>query len=110
MHPMLNVAVRAARAAGRIITRASLDLESVKVASKQRNDFVTEVHIVNGLNPDLPFSYYTDLLRALKAERPDLHIKGFTAVVPITSLVVGLSTSGCPGRSPCASPSRLPLT
>jgi aminodeoxyfutalosine synthase len=42
--------------------------------------FVTEVHIVNGLNPDLPFSYYTDLLRAVKAERPDLHIKGFTAV------------------------------
>lgn len=45
-----------------------------------RDAFVTEVHIVNGLNPDLPFSYYTDLLRALKAERPDVHIKGFTAV------------------------------
>jgi aminodeoxyfutalosine synthase len=45
-----------------------------------RDQFVTEVHIVNGLNPDLPFSYYTDLLSALKAERPDLHIKGFTAV------------------------------
>ncbi|MBX2797176.1 MAG: aminofutalosine synthase MqnE [Myxococcales bacterium] len=45
-----------------------------------RHQFVTEVHIVNGLNPDLPFSYYTDLLQALKAERPDLHIKGFTAV------------------------------
>ncbi len=43
MHPMLNVAVRAARAAGRIITRASHDLEKVRVASKQRNDFVTEV-------------------------------------------------------------------
>ena len=42
--------------------------------------FVTEVHIVNGLHPGLPFSYYTDLLRALKQERPDLHIKGFTAV------------------------------
>jgi myo-inositol-1(or 4)-monophosphatase len=40
---MLNVAVRAARAAGRIITRASLDLGTVKVARKQRNDFVTEV-------------------------------------------------------------------
>jgi myo-inositol-1(or 4)-monophosphatase len=40
---MLNVAVRAARAAGRIITRASHDLERVKVASKERNDFVTEV-------------------------------------------------------------------
>ena len=45
-----------------------------------RSTFVTEVHIVNGLNPDLPFSYYTDLLSALKAERPDLHIKGFTGV------------------------------
>ncbi|MEN0065621.1 MAG: aminofutalosine synthase MqnE [Myxococcota bacterium] len=45
-----------------------------------RHQFVTEVHIVNGLNPDLPFTYYTDLLTALKTERPDLHIKGFTAV------------------------------
>jgi len=40
---MLNVAVRAARRAGRIINRASLDLDVVKVARKQRNDFVTEV-------------------------------------------------------------------
>jgi aminodeoxyfutalosine synthase len=45
-----------------------------------REEFITEVHIVNGLNPDLPWSYYTDLLRAIKADRPDLHIKGFTAV------------------------------
>lgn len=43
MHPMLNVAVRAARRAARIITRASLDLEHIKVARKQANDFVTEV-------------------------------------------------------------------
>jgi aminodeoxyfutalosine synthase len=42
--------------------------------------FVTEVHIVNGLNPDLPFSYYTDLMRAIKHARPDIHVKGFTAV------------------------------
>lgn len=45
-----------------------------------RGQFVTEVHTVNGLNPDLPWGYYVDFLRALKAERPDLHIKGFTAV------------------------------
>ena len=45
-----------------------------------RDVLITEVHIVNGLNPDLPFEYYTDLLAAIKAERPDLHIKGFTAV------------------------------
>ncbi|MBL8615062.1 MAG: aminofutalosine synthase MqnE [Deltaproteobacteria bacterium] len=41
---------------------------------------LTEVHIVNGLNPDLPYDYYTTLLSAIKAHRPDLHIKGFTAV------------------------------
>jgi aminodeoxyfutalosine synthase len=45
-----------------------------------RDAFITEVHIVNGLNPDLPFRYYTDLLKAIKHERPDIHIKGFTAV------------------------------
>ncbi|MEZ5660721.1 MAG: inositol monophosphatase family protein [Burkholderiaceae bacterium] len=43
MHPMLNTAVTAARRAGAIINRASLDLEKVQVSSKQRNDYVTEV-------------------------------------------------------------------
>ncbi|MBM3776634.1 MAG: aminofutalosine synthase MqnE [Acidimicrobiia bacterium] len=41
---------------------------------------LTEVHIVNGLHPDLPFSYYTDLLRGFKRIRPDIHLKCFTAV------------------------------
>jgi aminodeoxyfutalosine synthase len=41
---------------------------------------LTELHIVNGLNPDLPFSYYTDLLRGFKAIRPGIHLKCFTAV------------------------------
>lgn len=40
---MLNVAIKAARAAGAIINRAALDVESVRVAQKQVNDFVTEV-------------------------------------------------------------------
>lgn len=43
MHPMLNVAVKAARRAGTIINRASLSLERLQVARKQQNDFVTEV-------------------------------------------------------------------
>lgn len=43
LHPMLNVAVKAARAAGAIINRAALDVESVRVSVKQTNDFVTEV-------------------------------------------------------------------
>src|SRR5690606_11962826 len=41
---------------------------------------LTEVHIVNGLHPGLPFSYYTDLLRGLKAIKPGIHLKCFTAV------------------------------
>ncbi|MDA1183354.1 MAG: aminofutalosine synthase MqnE [Acidobacteria bacterium] len=41
---------------------------------------LTEVHIVNGLNPDLPFSYYTELLQGFKKIRPGIHLKCFTAV------------------------------
>jgi myo-inositol-1(or 4)-monophosphatase len=43
LHPMLNTAVKAARAAGAIINRAALDVEAVRVSQKQVNDFVTEV-------------------------------------------------------------------
>ena len=41
---------------------------------------LTEVHVVNGLHPDLPFSYYTDLIRGLKQVRPGIHLKCYTAV------------------------------
>src|SRR4051794_22933289 len=41
---------------------------------------LTEIHVVNGLHPDLPFSYYTDMLRGFKRIRPDIHLKCFTAV------------------------------
>ena len=41
---------------------------------------ITEVHVVNGLHPDLPFDYYTNLLRGLKAIKPGIHLKCFTAV------------------------------
>ena len=43
LHPMLNVAIKAARAAGALINRAALDIEAVRVSAKQTNDFVTEV-------------------------------------------------------------------
>jgi myo-inositol-1(or 4)-monophosphatase len=43
LNPMLNIAVKAARAAGAIINRASLDLDILKVNTKSPNDFVTEV-------------------------------------------------------------------
>ena len=43
MHPMLNTAVKAARKGAAIINRASLDLDLIRVSTKGRRDFVTEV-------------------------------------------------------------------
>ena len=47
---------------------------------RRANQPLTELHIVNGLNPDLPFDYYTELLRGFKRIRPGIHLKCFTAV------------------------------
>jgi aminodeoxyfutalosine synthase len=41
---------------------------------------MTEIHIVNGLNPDLDFQYYLDLLQMIGEHFPALHRKAFTAV------------------------------
>ncbi|HEU4938525.1 MAG TPA: aminofutalosine synthase MqnE [Vicinamibacterales bacterium] len=41
---------------------------------------LTEIHVVNGLHPDLPFDYYLDMLRGFKRIRPAIHLKCFTAV------------------------------
>lgn len=43
MHPMLNVAIKAARRAGSLIQRASLNLDSIQIERKQHNDFVSDV-------------------------------------------------------------------
>jgi myo-inositol-1(or 4)-monophosphatase len=43
LHPMLNIAIKAARSAGGMINRASLDLDALKINTKSPNDFVTEV-------------------------------------------------------------------
>ena len=40
----------------------------------------TEFHIVGGLHPDLPFSYYLDLIRGIKQRHPLVHLKAFTMV------------------------------
>lgn len=41
---------------------------------------VTEVHIVGGVHPKMNMEFFMELMRKIKAHRPDLHIKGFTAV------------------------------
>ncbi|MCX7625690.1 MAG: aminofutalosine synthase MqnE [Candidatus Sumerlaeaceae bacterium] len=41
---------------------------------------ITEVHMVGGINPRLPFRYYLDTVRAIKEVAPNIHVKAFTAV------------------------------
>jgi aminodeoxyfutalosine synthase len=56
-------------------------LEEVYAEAEQaRGAPTTEFHIVGGLHPKLRLSYYTDMLRGLKARHPDVHIKALTAV------------------------------
>ena len=59
----------------------TMTLEEAWDKLRQRADQpLTEIHVVNGLNPELPFSYYTELLRGFKRIRPAIHLKCFTAV------------------------------
>jgi aminodeoxyfutalosine synthase len=59
----------------------TMSLEEAWDKLRQRADQpLTELHIVNGLHPDLPFEYYTELLRGYKRIRPGIHLKCFTAV------------------------------
>src|SRR5436190_1323831 len=59
----------------------TMSLEQVFDKLRSRADqALTEVHVVNGLHPDLPFDYYVDMLRGLKRIRPGIHLKCFTAV------------------------------
>jgi len=58
-------------------------MEPDEIAQKIRehlDDPVTEVHMVGGVNPRLPYEYYLNALRAIKEARPEIHIKAFTMV------------------------------
>jgi aminodeoxyfutalosine synthase len=71
----------------------TLSLEQVFDKLRHRsNQPLTEVHVVNGLHPDLPFEYYSDMLRGLKRIRPGIHLKCFTAVeIAFFSDIYGMS-------------------
>jgi len=58
-----------------------MDLAQVKEKVRARLDEpITEIHMVGGIHPDLPFAYYLDLLRGIKEVRPAVHIQAFTCV------------------------------
>jgi aminodeoxyfutalosine synthase len=54
--------------------------DSLRIAGEAVKEGATELHITGGLNTKLPFSYFTDLLSALKQHYPQLHLKAFTMV------------------------------
>ncbi len=54
--------------------------QMMDIVKSYDNQPVTEVHIVGGVHPKMDIEFFADLLRNIKAHRPDLHIKGFTAV------------------------------
>lgn len=59
----------------------TMSIEEVKNRLRMHMDVpLTEVHMVAGINPKLPYAYYLDLLRAVKETRPGVHIKAFTCV------------------------------
>jgi aminodeoxyfutalosine synthase len=51
-----------------------------RIAAEAQESGATELHVVGGLHPWLPFSYYTEMLAACRVAAPRLHLKAFTAV------------------------------
>lgn len=54
--------------------------DMLNIVKKYDNQPVTEVHIVGGVHPKINLYFFAGLLKAIKAHRPGLHIKAFTAV------------------------------
>lgn len=59
----------------------TLTLQDIEAsAAKAVKEGVSEVHIVGGLNPELPFTYYLEMLKRVKQILPDVRLQAFTAV------------------------------
>jgi len=58
-----------------------LDVQAVRERIRQYRDVpITEIHMVGGINPRLPYAYYLDIVRAIKEERPNATVKAFTMI------------------------------
>lgn len=58
-----------------------MSLDTVRERLSWHRDVdITEVHMVGGINPRLPYQYYLDLIKTVKEVRPGVHVKAFTAV------------------------------
>jgi len=67
-----------------------MSLEEVRKRMEWYRDMpITEIHMVGGINPRLPYEYYMDLVRTVKEGRPGVHVKAFTAVEIVEIARVG---------------------
>lgn len=58
-----------------------MTVEDVKNKVRERLDEpINEIHLVGGIHPDLPYSYYLEMLEGIKEVRPEIHIQAFTCV------------------------------
>ncbi len=58
-----------------------MTVEDVKNKVRDRLDEpINEIHLVGGIHPDLPYSYYLEMLKGIKEVRPEIHIQAFTCV------------------------------
>lgn len=58
-----------------------MSLDTVRERLSWHRDVdLTEIHMVGGINPRLPYQYYLDLIKTVKEVRPGVHVKAFTAV------------------------------
>lgn len=74
--------------------------EAVRLAKAMEVDSLTELHIVNGLHPTLPWRYYPRSLRELKAALPNVSLKAFTATeIHWFEKISGLPARRDPGRA-----------
>jgi aminodeoxyfutalosine synthase len=82
-----------------------LDLDEIRTrAIEAAQQGATEIHIVGGLHPDLPFDFYLEMLRTVKRVSAALHVKAFTAVeidylatlagLPVPETLAHLKTAG----------------
>jgi len=70
--------------------------EVLEHVAAYKDSGLKEFHIVGGVHPDLPFSYYLDMLRALKREHPTVALKAFTAIeLSYFAEIAGLSIREC---------------
>ena len=84
--------------------------EAAARVDRYRDEAIREIHMVAGINPKLPYGYYLDLVRAVKAARPEAQVKAFTMIElaqiarvakrPLVDILPELRAAGlaaCPG-------------